>query len=99
MHGQARTVVYEGARLITGDGGAPIDDSAFIVVNDRFVAVGRKGAVKVPAGATHVDLTGKAVMPGKVDTHGHFGFQHVADGTMASTALLLELRQLSEEGR
>src|SRR6202171_2488309 len=86
VHGQARTsgaVVYEGARLITGDGGAPIENSAFVVQNDRFIQVGRHGAVTVPAGATHVDLTGKTVMPGKVDTHGHFGFQHVADGTMA----------------
>ena len=82
-HGQTRTVVFEGARLITGDGRAPIDNSAFLVVNDRFTQVGRRGAVNVPAGAAHVDLTGKTVMPGKVDTHGHFGFQHVADGTMA----------------
>ena len=80
---QTRTVVYEGARLITGDGGAPLENSVFVVVNDRFAAVGRKGSVNVPARAVHVDLTGKTVMPGKVDTHGHFGFQHVADGTMA----------------
>jgi imidazolonepropionase-like amidohydrolase len=85
-HGQTRTssaVVYEGARLIAGDGRAPIENSAFVIQDGRFTQVGRKGAVNVPAGATHVDLTGKTVMPGKVDTHGHFGFQHVADGTMA----------------
>ena len=89
VQGQARTggaavaVVFEGARLITGDGRAPIENSAFVVQNDRFTQVGRKGSVKGPPGATRVDLTGKTVMPGKVDTHGHFGFQHVADGTMA----------------
>jgi len=89
VQGQTRTtgpavaVVYEGARLITGDGRAPIENSVFVVQNDRFTQVGRKGTVKGPAGATHVDLTGKTVMPAKVDTHGHFGFQHVADGTMA----------------
>jgi imidazolonepropionase-like amidohydrolase len=88
VHGQARTggpvaTVYEGARLITGDGRAPIENSAFVVQNDRFTQVGRKGTIKEPAGASHVDLTGKTVIPGKVDTHGHFGFQHVADGTMA----------------
>jgi imidazolonepropionase-like amidohydrolase len=81
--GQTRTVVYEGARLIIGDGRPPLDNSAFVVVNERFTQVGRKGGVRVPRGATQVDLTGKTVMPGKVDTHGHFGFQHVADGTMA----------------
>jgi imidazolonepropionase-like amidohydrolase len=86
VHGQARpggVVIYEGATLITGDGRPPIDNSAFVVQDEHFTQVGRRGALNVPAGATHVDLTGKTVMPGKVDTHGHFGFQHVADGTMA----------------
>ncbi|OLC44957.1 MAG: hypothetical protein AUH43_17360 [Acidobacteria bacterium 13_1_40CM_65_14] len=75
--------IFEGARLITGDGSAPIENSAFIVENTRFTRVGRKGDVQVPAGAARVDLTGKTVMPTKVDLHGHIGFQHVYDGTMA----------------
>jgi imidazolonepropionase-like amidohydrolase len=37
----------------------------------------------VPPGAAHIDLTGKTVMPTKVDLHGHIGFQHDIDGTMA----------------
>ena len=75
--------VFEGARLITGDGSAPIEDSAFVVEGTEFVEVGRRGEVRVPAGASRVDLTGKTVMPTKVDLHGHIGFQHVYDGTMA----------------
>ena len=75
--------VYEGARLITGDGSAPIENSAFVVQNGLFTVVGRRGQVRVPAGATHVDLTGKTVMPTKVDLHGHIGYQHDVDGTMA----------------
>ena len=75
--------VYEGARLITGDGSAPIENSAFIVQNDLFTRVGRRGEMQVPAGARRVDLTGKTVMPTKVDLHGHIGYQHDVDGTMA----------------
>jgi imidazolonepropionase-like amidohydrolase len=63
--------VYEGARLITGDGSAAVENSAFIVENGRFTAVGRKGQLKVPSGAAHVDLTGKTVMPAIVDAHKH----------------------------
>src|SRR4026207_1929519 len=63
--------VFEGARLITGDGGAPVENSAFVVENNRFTAVGRNGEVNVPSGATRVDLTGKTVMPAIVDAHGH----------------------------
>ena len=35
--------VFEGARLITGDGSAPIEDSAFIVQDSQFCGVCRRG--------------------------------------------------------
>jgi imidazolonepropionase-like amidohydrolase len=63
--------VFEGARLIVGDGSAPIENSAFVVQNNRFLQVGRRGQVNVPAGAARVDLTGKTVMPAIVDAHTH----------------------------
>src|SRR6266540_3966867 len=75
--------VFEGARLITGDGSPPIENSAFIVESGRFTRVGRRGEVPVPTGAARIDLTGKTVMPGIVDLHGHIGFQDVARGTMS----------------
>src|SRR5713226_1886866 len=65
VDGQTRTTgvtVFEGARLITGDGGAPIENSAFIVENNLFTRVGRRGDLRVPAGAVHVDLKGKTVI-------------------------------------
>ena len=78
----ARVTLYEGARLITGDGSA-IEDSAFIVTGNTFTRVGRRGQVQVPAGAMRVSLAAKTVMPAKVDLHGHIGYQHDWDGTMA----------------
>lgn len=82
--GQAEGVtVFEGARLITGDGGAPIEDAVFIVEDDRFSAVGRRGTLPIPDGARRVDLNGKTVMPAMVDMHGHFGFQHVPAASMS----------------
>ena len=44
----AGVTVFEGARLITGDGTAPIENSAFIVANNRFTQIGRRGQVAVP---------------------------------------------------
>ena len=64
-------VVYAGARLIVGDGSAPIENAEFVVDNGRLVAVGAAGEVSVPAGATRVDLTGMTVMPAIVDAHTH----------------------------
>ena len=48
---QAGVTVFEGARLIVGDGTAPIDNAAFIVQGTRFTQVGRAGQVQVPDGA------------------------------------------------
>jgi imidazolonepropionase-like amidohydrolase len=75
--------VFEGARLITGDGSPPIENSSFVVENTQFTQFGRRGEVEAPPNATRIDLTGKTVMPAKVDLHGHIGFQHDVDGTMA----------------
>jgi imidazolonepropionase-like amidohydrolase len=74
---------FEGARLILGDGKAPIENSAFIVENDRFTSVGRKGEIQSPAGAVRIDLTGKTVIPALVDVHSHFGFLNQKDGSMS----------------
>jgi imidazolonepropionase-like amidohydrolase len=66
--------VYEGARLVIGDASAPVENGAFVVQNERITAVGRRGAVQVPAGAAHVDLAGKTVMPGMINVHVHIGY-------------------------
>jgi imidazolonepropionase-like amidohydrolase len=82
--------VFEGARLITGDGSAPIENSAFVVTNNRFTQIGRRGEVQVPAGAARVDISGKTVMPTMVDVHGHFGFQNIPAGTMSKETFTRE---------
>src|SRR5262249_11696853 len=61
----------------------PIEDSAFVIENGRFTRVGKKGQVSVPAGAARVDLSGKTVIPGIVDAHGHPGFLDAVTGKMS----------------
>ena len=75
--------LFEGARLIAGDGGAAIESAAFVVENGRFSSVGRKGQIQAPPNATRIDLTGKTVMPAMVDVHSHFGFLNQRDGSMS----------------
>jgi imidazolonepropionase-like amidohydrolase len=70
----AVATVFEGARLITGDPAAIIDDSAFVVQDGTFTAVGRRGEVQAPQGAGRVDLTGKTVIPGIIEAHAHLGY-------------------------
>src|SRR5207237_10448651 len=67
-------VVYEGARLIPGDAGRPIESGAMLVENGVITKVGAKGSVNAPGGALRVDLAGKTIMPTLINTHGHPGF-------------------------
>ena len=72
--GSPSATLYEGARLIKGDGGAPIESAAFLVENARFTRVGRRGDIAAPPGAARVDLTGKTVIPALVNGHSHIGY-------------------------
>ena len=71
----AQTVLFEGARVIPGDGSAAIENAAFFVERGAITRIGRKGDVALPAGATRVDLDGKTVMPAIISPHVHPGFQ------------------------
>jgi imidazolonepropionase-like amidohydrolase len=64
-------VAYEGARVIVGDGRAPIENAVVVVSDGRITQVGAAGSVTVPNGAARVNLAGKTIMPAIVDTHTH----------------------------
>jgi imidazolonepropionase-like amidohydrolase len=72
---QQGAILFEGARLIVGDGGAPIENSAFLIEGNKIVKVGRKGELQLSAGAARINLTGKTVMPALVDAHTHLGWE------------------------
>jgi imidazolonepropionase-like amidohydrolase len=76
--GASTATVFEGARLIDGNGGAPIEDAVIVVENGRFTMVGPRSQVQVPAGATTVDLAGKTVMPAIVNAHMHLSSEREA---------------------
>ncbi len=65
------TVVLRGGRAVTMRGSEIIENADIVVRNDRIVAVGPRGQVDVPSNAEIVDITGKVVTPGFVDTHYH----------------------------
>ncbi|MCC6771184.1 MAG: PD40 domain-containing protein [Gemmatimonadaceae bacterium] len=65
-------VVLRGAKAITMRGDEIIEDADIVVRDNRIVAVGRRGSVEVPQGAQVIDVAGKTIVPGFVDTHSHF---------------------------
>ncbi len=62
---------FTGARLIDGTDRAPIADATIVVRGGRIVAAGPSSSVQVPAGAERIALTGKTVIPGLINAHGH----------------------------
>jgi Tol biopolymer transport system component len=65
-------VVLRGGRAITMRGGEIVENADVVVVNNRIAAIGPRGQVAVPAGARVIDVAGRTVLPGFVDTHAHF---------------------------
>src|SRR5262245_55321055 len=76
VHGQGGGVmVFDGARILDGNGGAPIENGRLVIQNGRVTAVGTAAAVVMPQGAARVDLTGKTIMPAMINVHAHMGYE------------------------
>ena len=58
-----------GARIIDGSGRPPIEKGILFIRGGRIEAVGKR--VKLPAGVTRIDATGKTIIPGLINAHGH----------------------------
>jgi len=67
------TTAYVGASLFDGTGGEPIDEAVLLVRDGRVEAVGSASEVEVPDDARRVDLSGRHIVPGLVNAHGHVG--------------------------
>ena len=66
-----KRVALVGGMLLTGYEVPPVHHAAIVVEGDRIVAAGPASEVKIPADATIVDTSGRVMMPGLIETHGH----------------------------
>jgi imidazolonepropionase-like amidohydrolase len=69
----AETTVLDGFTLINGSGRQPVPNAAMIIAEGRIQWAGPQSELKVPPGAQVMHLTGKYVMPGIMNLHGHLG--------------------------
>ena len=68
-----QTTVLTHATVIDGTGNAPQRDTTIVMENGRIRDIGPSALVQAPAGAAVVDLTGKFIVPGIINAHGHVG--------------------------
>ncbi len=59
--------------LIYPVSGDPIEDGVLVVEGTRILDVGMRNQISIPDNANVVDVTGKVIIPGMVDTHSHIG--------------------------
>ena len=71
--GEGNVVAFVGARIIDGTGAEPMNDAVMIVRDGRIEAIGPDGSVDIPSGAERIDLTGRTIIPGLINAHGHVG--------------------------
>jgi imidazolonepropionase-like amidohydrolase len=87
----AQTVLFEGVRVIAGDGSAALENATILAERGTITRIARNGEIAPPAGATRIDLAGKTVMPAIIATHVHPGFQsgltYVAENFKRETIL------------
>jgi imidazolonepropionase-like amidohydrolase len=68
----AKPVAYVGATIHTA-GGQTFQPGALVVQDGKILDVGPADQVAVPPDAERVDLSGKTMIPGLVDSHSHLG--------------------------
>ncbi len=69
--GQDAVVALVGGTIVDGNGGTPLANGTLVVRNGRISAVGPRGSTPVPSGATVIDVSGKFLTPGFIDTNVH----------------------------
>ena len=77
---ESSTVALTGGILIDGLGGEPISGSVVLVRDDLIACVGAAAQCEIPADAEVVDVSGRWITPGIIDSHVHFSQTAFADG-------------------
>ncbi len=65
------TALLKGARIITMNGDEVIENGDVLIENARIKAVGPSGSLTVPRRTEVIDMSGKTIIPGMIDTHSH----------------------------
>src|SRR5215203_4097671 len=78
--GQTKPTAFINARIIPISGPA-IDQGILLIQNGKITAVGDARTVRLSSDVVTIDLAGKTIMPGLIDTHSHIGAPAGADGS------------------
>ena len=79
-------LVVANGNLFDAERGVVVPGQTVIIEGDRIAAVGPADAVDVPADATVIDATGRTVIPGMWEMHGHHNHSSQVQGSLRKLA-------------
>jgi len=92
---QERTVAFVNVNVIPMDRERVLPGYTVVTRGDRIVSFGANADVRVPAGATRVDGTGKYLIPGLAEMHAHIPPGNAADTTISRVLELFALNGIT----
>ena len=70
---QGVVTAFVGATIIDGTGAAPVQNGTLLIQDGKVKTAGFRGDVAIPKEAKVIDVEGKFIMPGLINSHGHIG--------------------------
>jgi len=66
-----KALALAGGMLLTGYDVPPIHHGVVLIEGNKIAQAGPASEVKIPAGATVIDTSGRTMLPGLIEAHGH----------------------------
>ncbi len=87
----AEVVAFVGVNVVPMDAERVLADQTVVVRDGRIVALGARGSIVVPRGASRVDGRGRYLLPGLADLHAHVGSYDSGNAPDSAAVLRSEL--------
>lgn len=72
IHAAAASKAIVGGNVVNPDGAPSIKNAVILIKDNKIIQVRKSGKVKIPRDAEIINIKGKWVIPGMIDSHIHF---------------------------